>query len=135
METIKTIKTPRGNLNIKAIFSSKEKARSEGYGYYFTNDGIDIFSKHIGECTFYFATVESIKQELEKFYDENNYDVEVIEEVAFGDFIVLRCKEWHPCSPTWTHFDIIAKDGKFYNSNFDDIVEIHEESNRVEGKA
>ncbi len=59
METIKTIKTPRGTFSVKAIFKSKAEANENEFYYYFTNDdGIDIYTKSIGEYSKYFATVE-----------------------------------------------------------------------------
>lgn len=59
METIKTIKTPRGTFNVKAIFNNQKEANDNGFYYYFTNDdGIDIYTKYIAEHSRYFATVE-----------------------------------------------------------------------------
>lgn len=59
METIKTIKTPRGTFNVKAIFKSRAEANENGFYIYFTNDdGIDIYTKHISEYSVYVATVE-----------------------------------------------------------------------------
>lgn len=59
METIKTIKTPRGTFNVKAIFRTEREANANGFYMYFTNDdGIDICTKSIGEHSRYFATIE-----------------------------------------------------------------------------
>jgi DNA-directed RNA polymerase specialized sigma54-like protein len=62
METIKTIKTPRGTFNVKAIFKSESEANDNGFYYYFTNDdGIGICTKVIGEVSKnirYIATIE-----------------------------------------------------------------------------
>jgi hypothetical protein len=59
METIETIKTPRGTFNVKAKFRSEKEANDNGFYYYFTNDnGVDIYTKYIGEYSRYFAIVE-----------------------------------------------------------------------------
>lgn len=59
MKTIKTIKTPRGTFNIKAIFKTEQEANENGFYYYFTNDdGTGICTKHISEYSVYFATIE-----------------------------------------------------------------------------
>ncbi|MBW2003032.1 MAG: hypothetical protein JRI72_00245 [Deltaproteobacteria bacterium] len=58
METIKTLKTPRGNLNIKAVFKTVREAKAEGWSEYFTNeDGTQIFTKHYSEYSVYFSIV------------------------------------------------------------------------------
>ena len=58
METIKTLKTPRGTFNIKAIFKSVQEANENGFYEYFTNDtGEWLFTKHIGKYSVYFAIV------------------------------------------------------------------------------
>ena len=41
----KTLKTPRGTFEITTTFDSLEEARKEGYGYYFTFGGKDIYTK------------------------------------------------------------------------------------------
>lgn len=59
METIKTIKTPRGTFNVKAVFKSESEANAAGFYYYFTNDdGTGICTKHISQYSCYFATIE-----------------------------------------------------------------------------
>ena len=40
-----TLKTPRGTFEIVATFASKEEAQKEGFGYYFTFEGKDIYTK------------------------------------------------------------------------------------------
>jgi len=46
MENNKIIKTPRGTFKIDKIFTSKNEAKQNGFGYYFTNDnGQDIYTK------------------------------------------------------------------------------------------
>ena len=63
METIKTIKTARGTFNVKAIFKSEKEANDNGFYIYFTHYDeqdrrIDIYTKHIGEYSCYFAIIE-----------------------------------------------------------------------------
>lgn len=59
METIKTIKTPRGTFNVKAIFKNEKEANEAGFYIYFTNDdGTDIYTKAIAEHSRYFGIVE-----------------------------------------------------------------------------
>jgi len=59
METIKTIKTPRGTFNVKAIFTNNKEANENGFYEYFTNDdGTHIYTKHISEYSVYFAIIE-----------------------------------------------------------------------------
>lgn len=50
METIETIKTPRGTFKVRAEFKTNEEANEAGYYIYFTNDdGTDIYTKHLDE--------------------------------------------------------------------------------------
>lgn len=41
----KTLKTPRGTFVISAVYDTLEEAKKEGYGYYFTFEGKDIYTK------------------------------------------------------------------------------------------
>lgn len=44
-ESCETIKTPRGEFKICKKFKSKEDAKKDGFGYYFTHDGKNIYTK------------------------------------------------------------------------------------------
>lgn len=63
-------------------------------------------------------------KELQEYYDNKGFYVTVKNEIKFNGFSVITCEEYNPCGPN-DKFDIISKGGKFYNQNFDDIVEIH----------
>lgn len=67
-------------------------------------------------------------EKLQNFYDEAGYNVSVNEEIKFEWMSVLKCEEHNPCGKN-TFFEIIEKDGKFLNSNLEDIVEIDKDSN------
>jgi hypothetical protein len=67
-------------------------------------------------------------KELQEYYDNQGYYVKVTNEIKFNGFSVLTCEEYHPIGPS-EKFDIISKNGKFYNQHFDDIVEIHKANN------
>ena len=41
----KILKTPRGTFEINCVFHSLEEAKKEGYSYYFTFEGKDIYIK------------------------------------------------------------------------------------------
>lgn len=50
------LKTPRGTF--KGVeFATQQEAKDAGYGYYFTDNGIDIYVKHIDKysCEFGFV--------------------------------------------------------------------------------
>lgn len=40
------LNTPRGNLTIDFEFQNDREARSNGFGYYFSSNGYDIYVKH-----------------------------------------------------------------------------------------
>ena len=41
----KLLKTPRGTFEITATFDNMEDAKKDGYGYYFTFNGRDIYTR------------------------------------------------------------------------------------------
>ena len=51
------IKTPRGELSIKKSFRNDTEAKKEGYGYYFSEDKYDIYTKHLDEYHVLFAVI------------------------------------------------------------------------------
>lgn len=49
--------TPRGRFLIKETFETRDAAVKKEYGYYFTHDDYDIYTKHITEYSCHFALV------------------------------------------------------------------------------
>ena len=39
------LKTPRGEFEITYVFDTKEEAKRQGYGFYFSHEGKDIYTK------------------------------------------------------------------------------------------
>jgi hypothetical protein len=62
-------------------------------------------------------------EELKIFFNKTEKNqIDIIEQVDFHEFSVFTCKE-HCINPIT--FNIIATNGKFYSSNFDDIAKLH----------
>lgn len=57
-DEMKMLKTPRGTFRIAREFSSDSEAREEGFGYYFSEGDLDIYTYHIDEYHCKFATVK-----------------------------------------------------------------------------
>lgn len=48
-QEIQTFKTPRGEFSIQNTYETREKAREDGYGMYFTHEEWDVYTKSIGD--------------------------------------------------------------------------------------
>lgn len=57
MSAQKYLDTPRGKLRIEKCIESAEKAKEQGYGYYFTHKEHDIYAFHYGINCCHFALV------------------------------------------------------------------------------
>ena len=65
-ESCETIKTPRGEFKICKKFKSKEDAKKDGFGYYFTHDGKNIYTKSDDKHNTEVALVEDYEEEDEE---------------------------------------------------------------------
>ena len=64
-ESCETIKTPRGEFKICKKFKSKEDAKKDGFGYYFTHDGKNIYTKSDDKHNTEVAIVEDYEDDEE----------------------------------------------------------------------
>ena len=64
-ESCETIKTPRGEFKICKKFKSKEDAKKDGFGYYFTHDGKNIYTKSDDKHNTEVALVEDYEDDEE----------------------------------------------------------------------
>ena len=68
------------------------------------------------------------KQIVQKFFDEQQNDCSIEKVTEFNGFTIVTCKWWAQVGPHEI-FDLIVKEGKIYNKNFDDIIEISNDAN------